>query len=231
MKISDDIYITNRSRFAICVTVSVEKPFHILVGSDNKSLLKAQRFFNEEECLIEMPSQTVVSYTSGSTEGEKEVTPGIEEEESTVIYQRFTSLDLEFQYDQELKLTIEFDPTCDAKVCFVATGALKLDYRSHEKCVRLFLFLGLFWFKFAILQDVVPLRGEVNYPTISFEPNAKIEFGNTVPNKTVDKFVMIRNLSPLLTSYKFEWRNETLVQKVYSACNVFGAPRNVLLQN
>lgn len=52
------------------------------------------------------------------------------------------------------------------------------------------------------------MRGEVNFPTVVCEPFHVVNFGNLPPNVTEEKLIVLRNISPLVTKFKFEWLTE-----------------------
>lgn len=49
------------------------------------------------------------------------------------------------------------------------------------------------------------MSGEVNYPNVVFEPSNIIQFNNLNENVTAEKQIIIRNISPILTDYRFAW--------------------------
>lgn len=62
-------------------------------------------------------------------------------------------------------------------------------------------------FLFLFLQDVIPLRGEVNYPNVVITPSV-INFGCVPLNNSTYRVAIMRNISPLPVVYFWEWPTE-----------------------
>lgn len=129
---ADEIYLTNRSRFAIFVDIIVPEPFYILVSSKDKQLLNARlSICYEEESINLHKNVTYISNESSENVSEEEY---IDNEPEIIQYFNFLTLKLEDK--DRFKLVIEFKPQYEEKCCFVNIGDMKIDFKTHSRHVN-----------------------------------------------------------------------------------------------
>lgn len=136
--LTDDIHITNRSRFAIYVTVTINTPFYLLLSSNNRRLLNAQAKAvvveeEEGESLNDMEN-----YLNTCADIDEEI---LSESAFTgvdpmgAVMQRVNTINLKFENDEKLKLTVEFEPDSSKRTCYFKEGQLQIHFKSHSKRV------------------------------------------------------------------------------------------------
>ncbi|KAK4880159.1 hypothetical protein RN001_008305 [Aquatica leii] len=97
---------------------------------------------------------------------------------------------LSLKHGESYKILVSFCPTGKHNRCYVLKSKLKLDYINHPK------------------NDFINLTAEVNYPTVEIQPST-MSFSCLPPSSVFYIELLVKNLSPLSTRYRFEWQEES----------------------